>query len=307
MILFFTFFKSSSQKRNKTLNPRTFLSLTPFSYPVLVEKEKERNMQSGITGKTHWKTPALQASSMATIIITSLTVSPELHDAFNSFSSDASLFCLPVTITLESLTPLPPVSFSSSSSFYDSLPQLSPVLQPKTPIYLILRHGANTLIALTHIPSNAPVRSKTLFASTRATLVRDLGSENFATTVFTTEEEEVLSEQVWKERDIEGNGGGFKREDLMDERERELEAVRREEEEARSGTAARDVRIRKTLGKHPAGFAMPVDEDVRGALKGLSEGGMVQLVCSILLSVFCCLLLVDFFLLFHLRHVYFCG
>lgn len=108
----------------------------------------------------------------------------------------------------------------------------------------------------------------------------------------------MLSEQVWKERDIEGNGGGFKGEDLMDERERELEAVRREEEEARSGTTARDVRIRETLGKHPAGFAMPVDEDVRGALKGLSEGGMVQLVCSILLSVFCCLFLVDFFLFF---------
>jgi len=224
---------------------------------------------------------SLQASSTATIITKSHTVSPELHDAFNSFSSNASLFCLPVTITSESLAPLPPVSFSSSSSFYDSLPQLSPVILPKTPIYLILRHGASTLIALTHIPSNAPVRSKTLFASTRATLVRDLGSENFATTVFTTEEEDVLSEQVWRERDIEGNGGGFKREDCMDARERELEAARRAEEEARSGTAARDVRIKGTLGKNPGGFVMPVDEDVRGALKGLGEGGMVQLSIDI--------------------------
>ncbi|OXV10378.1 hypothetical protein Egran_01860 [Elaphomyces granulatus] len=212
-----------------------------------------------------------------------ITVSPELHDAFTSFSSASSLFCLPITITSESLTPLPPVPFSSSSSFYDSLPRLSSILQPKTPIYLILRHGASTLIALTHIPSNAPVRSKTLFAATRATLVRDLGSENFATTVFTTEEDEVLSEQVWRERDIEGNGGngraGFKREDVMDERERELEAVRRAEEEA-----GRDAINRGTMGKNASGgmnFAMPVDEDARGALKGLGEGGMVQLSIDI--------------------------
>jgi twinfilin-like protein len=133
--------------------------------------------------------------------------------------------------------------------------------------------------------------------------VRDLGSENFATTVFTTEEEEVLSEQVWRERDIEGNGGngraGFKREDVMDERERELEAVRRAEEEA-----SRDAINRGTLGKNASGgmnFAMPVDEDARGALKGLGEGGMVQLVCSIL-PFFVLLYLVFFF-----GHVYFRG
>jgi twinfilin-like protein len=133
------------------------------------------------------------------------------------------------------------------------------------------------------------VRSKTLFASTRATLVRELGSEKFASTIFATEEEEVVSEKAWRERDLDGNGGGgngkFKREDLMDEKERELEAVRRAEEEARSGTTGRDVGIGGTLGRvsGPASGAgmnvkMPVDDDARNALRGLQEGGMVQLV-----------------------------
>lgn len=141
------------------------------------------------------------------------------------------------------------------------------------------------------------MRAKTLFASTRATLVRELGSEKFASTIFATEEEEVYGEAAWKERDAELNGGGdngdgdgsgsgsggFRREDLMGEKERELEAVRRAEDEARCGTPQRDIGIGGTFGKLGGAsgmrIEMPVDEDVRGALRGLSQGGLVQLVC----------------------------
>lgn len=153
-------------------------------------------------------------------------------------------------------------------------------------------------MALTYIPSNAGVRAKTLFASTRATLTRELGSEKFVTTIFATEEEEVYGEQAWKERDIEGNGtstSSFKREELMDEKERELELVRRAEEEARHGTAGRDVGTGGSLGRVSGiatgggmGVNMPVDEDAKSALKNIQEGGLVQLVgfrlCSVLLS-----------------------
>ncbi|KAL2222003.1 putative actin monomer binding protein [Thermoascus aurantiacus ATCC 26904] len=222
-----------------------------------------------------------------------IAVSPELHDAFNAFTADPSLFCLPVTITSESLTPLSPIPFSSSSSsepkdaFYPSLPQLSSLLKPQTPIYLILRRSSGALAALTYIPSNAGVRNKTLFASTRATLVRELGSEKFASTIFATEEEEVVGEEAWRERDAEENGGGkngkFKREDLMDEKERELEAVKRAEEEARSGTLGRDVGIGGTFIKAGAEgrIPMPVDEDAKAALRDLQQGGLVQLAIDV--------------------------
>ncbi|KAL1979928.1 hypothetical protein VTN96DRAFT_4884 [Rasamsonia emersonii] len=225
-----------------------------------------------------------------------ISVSSELHDAFNAFTSDQSLFALPVTIASESLTPLSSIPFSTSpsagagadASFYASLPQLSSVLQPKTPLYLILRYGSS-LLALTYIPSNAPVRAKTLFASTRATLARELGTEKFASTIFATEEEEVLSEEAWRERNLDGKGNsGFRREDLMDEKERELEAVKRAEEEARSGTAGRDVGIGGTLGRVSGtatgggmGFKMPVDDDAREALRALQDGGLVQLAIDV--------------------------
>ncbi|PWY69148.1 actin monomer binding protein [Aspergillus heteromorphus CBS 117.55] len=224
-----------------------------------------------------------------------ISVSQDLHDAFNTFLSDSSIFCLPVTIKSESLAPLAPLRFSTPNAFYPSLSQLSSVLEPKTPLYLLLRRpsettGSSSLVALTYIPSNAGVRAKTLFAATRATLARELGTEKFGATVFATEEEEVLGEAAWRERDNErkggeeGGAGGFRREDLMGEKERELEAVRRAEEEARNGTPSRDIGIGGTFGRGGGlggasgmRIQMHVDEGVKHALEGLQQGGLVQL------------------------------
>ncbi|KAJ5506745.1 Actin-binding cofilin/tropomyosin type [Penicillium expansum] len=209
-----------------------------------------------------------------------ITVSSELHDAFARFNSDSSTFCLPVTITAETLTPLAPISFQGSPSenaFFSALPQLSSILQPKTPIYLLLRRPSTgstaALIALTYIPSNAPVRAKTLFASTRSTLSRELGTEKFASTVFATEEDEILGQDAWRERDGEGPNA-ISREDMMGEKERELEAVRKAEAEARSGTPGRDIGIGGTF--RPASgsgmrVSMPVEDDAKAALRDLQD------------------------------------
>jgi twinfilin-like protein len=240
-------------------------------------------MQSGITGAS--KHPQLTLPPYARLT-TSPPVSSELHDAFNRFTTDPSTFCLPVTITGETLTPLTPIYFTGSSTspeaFYTSLSQISSILQPKTPIYLLLRRplgSKTTLVALTYIPSNAPVRPKMLFASTRSTLVRELGTEKFDDTVFATEEQEIVGRDAWSERD--GDKAGVGREALMGEKERELEAVRRAEAEARSGTPQRDIGIGGTFGPGTGSgmrVSMPVAEEAKSALKELGDGGLVQLV-----------------------------
>jgi twinfilin-like protein len=131
------------------------------------------------------------------------------------------------------------------------------------------------------------VRAKTLFASTRATLVRELGSEKFAETIFATDEEEVLGEKAWRDREDEKNGsstsGGFRREDLMGEKERELEAVRQAEEAARSGTPGRDIGIGGTFARGPSRMRieMHVDEEAKSALESLQQGGLVQVVSGL--------------------------
>lgn len=109
--------------------------------------------------------------------------------------------------------------------------------------------------------------------------------------MFATETDEVVSENAWRERDAEkskdvgGAGEGFTREDLMGDKERELEAVRRAVEEARSGTPGRDIGIGGSFNRgstgSPAGgmsIQMGMDDEARDALGGLQPGGLVQLV-----------------------------
>lgn len=126
-----------------------------------------------------------------------------------------------------------------------------------------------------------------LFASTRSTVTRELGTEKFGSTVFATEEEEILSADAWRERDGENNPA--RREELMGEKERELEAVRRAEAEARNGTPQRDIGIGGTFGPGSGSgmrVSMPVDEAAKAALKGLQDGGLVQLVGCSLFRIF---------------------
>lgn len=204
-----------------------------------------------------------------------------------------------MTITTESLTPLPSIAFSSSgsSSFSTALSSLDSLLNPTTPLYLLLRKAPSQreLVAVTYIPSRAPVRQKTLFASTRATLVRELGSEKFADTVFVTEREEVLDPAQWDERDgssggaaasgtlsAGATGGQHANVGLLSTEERELQAVKRAEEEERHGTRGRDLMGAggTSAGGTSRGIEMKITDDAKSAIAELasaSSGTVVQL------------------------------
>ncbi|EEP80042.1 conserved hypothetical protein [Uncinocarpus reesii 1704] len=137
-----------------------------------------------------------------------------------------------------------------------------------------------------------------LFASTRATVVRELGSEKFSGTVFATDEEEILSEEVWKEREADENvarggsgntiAGGVndaeqRRQDVMGEQEKALDAIRRAEDEARSMSIRRDIGIGGTVGADGTadikGVPFPLGEGVQEALQRLeNEEGMATLL-----------------------------
>lgn len=49
-------------------------------------------------------------------------------------------------------------------------------------------------MAATYVPDTAQVRQKMLFASTRLTLVRELGAERFRETIFVTSKDELTAE-----------------------------------------------------------------------------------------------------------------
>lgn len=213
--------------------------------------------------------------------------SQELQSAFASYASDSSAFALLVTISSESLQPHSSIPFSSSRTFESSLPSLSDHLDPKTPIYLFLRRRPedSSFIAITYVPSTAPVRSKTLFASTRSTLVRELGQEKISRQVFCTDAHEILDPKEWTERDgvTISDDATRSRDDLLTREEKELQGVKRAEEEERHGTSGKDIGWGGGTGKPGSGgsvgMKMKMDDEVQAALRTLAEDGqVVQLV-----------------------------
>ncbi|KAH7329455.1 hypothetical protein B0I35DRAFT_456815 [Stachybotrys elegans] len=191
-----------------------------------------------------------------------ISASEELVAQFNTLLSSASeIFGLIVTIERESLVPVTTLP-KSSSSFAENLASLEPHIKPNVALYVLLRRypDAPGLVAVTYVPDSAPVRQKMLFASTRLTLVRELGSEHFRDTVFATTPEE-LSESGFKKHDAHN-----KIDAPLTEEERTLGEVKRAEQEAGSGTGSREIHLSKN-------FSMPMPEDAIAALTEVGQDG----------------------------------
>jgi twinfilin-like protein len=107
-----------------------------------------------------------------------------------------------------------------------------------------------------------------LFASTRLTLTRELGSENFTETVFCTLKEE-LTEEGWKRHEAHVEG-----ENPLTEEERNLEGIKEAEVMEVGGTGRRG----GGYGGPSGGLKMNAGEGVLEALSGLQDGGLVMLV-----------------------------
>ncbi|KEY67647.1 hypothetical protein S7711_09067 [Stachybotrys chartarum IBT 7711] len=190
-----------------------------------------------------------------------ISASEELQARFSSLTSSSSTFGLLVTIERESLVPVAELP-NSSSSFAENLASLQPHIKPNVALYIILRRysDAPPFVAVTYVPDAAPVRQKMLFASTRLTLTRELGLENFRETIFVTTPEE-LSENGFKKHDAH-----TKIDAPLTEEERTLGEVKKAEQEAGSGTGSREIHLSKS-------FAMPVPEDAIAALKEVGQDG----------------------------------
>ncbi|KAK8016214.1 Twinfilin [Apiospora rasikravindrae] len=190
-----------------------------------------------------------------------ISASQELVSEFNKLLADDSIFGLLVTITNESLTPVTTLPSTSSSDFAQNLSQLEPHLQPNEALYVLLkRHpDAPRLIAVSYVPDSAKVRQKMLFASTRLTLVRELGSEHFRETIFATTAEE-LGAQGFAKHDRHSE-----LEAPLTEEERTLGEVKRAEAEAGAGMGQREIHLSKNMN-------MPVATDALVALSEMGHG-----------------------------------
>ena len=200
-----------------------------------------------------------------------ITVSKELQHAFNELLSNPSQRGIIAIISSEALTPQHTLP-SKSTDFFSDLPALTPLLSTTAAAYIILRRYQNApdgYVAVTYIPDAAPVRQKMLFASTRLTLVRELGTERFRESLFVTELRE-LEKEGWEKHDAHGALSA-----PLTEEEENLKGIKEAEAEAKGGTEGRRL---ETGGK----LSIAASTQAREALGFFSagEGGnLLQLVC----------------------------
>lgn len=165
-----------------------------------------------------------------------------------------------MTIEGEQLVPVTALP-SQGSDFATNLTSLSSHLKPNEALYILLRQRQSPpgLVAVSYVPDSAKVRQKMLFASTRLTLVRELGSEHFSETIFATTAEELTAAGFAKHE---------KHSELaapLTEEERTLGEVKRAEAEEGRGTGVREIHLSKNMN-------MPVSTDALVALADLGHG-----------------------------------
>ncbi|KAH6625565.1 hypothetical protein C7974DRAFT_396303 [Boeremia exigua] len=161
---------------------------------------------------------------------------------------------------------------STASTFLDDLSNVSTLTQPNEALYILLRRADSlasddkSLVAITYVPNAAPVRQKMLFASTRLTLVRELGGEHFPESVFTTEAAE-LTAQGWQKHEQHTASSN-----PLTAEEQSLQDIKDAEALESRGTRGH--------GLAQAGrLAVRADDDIAAALQALARGGdnLVQL------------------------------
>jgi twinfilin-like protein len=198
------------------------------------------------------------------------TASQELKSALGTLITSSSQRGILATIQNETIVPSGTIS-SSASTFTSDLSNLQSHIQPNTALYILLRRADSlaspdkSLVAITYVPNSAPVRQKMLFASTRLTLVRELGGEHFSESVFTTEASELTAE-------------GWEKHVAHTEGQNPLTA------EEQSLADIKDAEALESRGTKPQGLAqggriaIRADESIGGALQQLGQGGTDNLV-----------------------------
>lgn len=207
-------------------------------------------------------------SDLAARLIGHPTASKELQDAFNNLVSSSSQRGLLATIKNETLVPLE--TLQASGDFRSDLSGLSHHLSKDEARYILLKQDGSApdgYVAVTYVPDAANVRQKMLFASTRLTLVRELGVERFRETVFCTTADE-LTPEGWDRHEKHNRLDA-----PLTEEEAGLKHIKDAESLESGGTGGRSL--------PSAGIALNLGDEVSNALESLKdsrEGSLVMIV-----------------------------
>ncbi|KAI0341776.1 actin depolymerizing protein [Trametopsis cervina] len=186
-----------------------------------------------------------------------ITVSPELANAFGDAVNSQAVRFLKVSIRNESL--VADRSEPPSGTFEEDFDKLGDLLEENVPAYVLVR--------LDSPPTDWLAVFFMLYAATRTSLTRSLGSAPFKDTLFATTKDEVTFSAYEKHR------ASLNAPKPMSAREREMDEIRKAESKSASyeGSRARTTHVHEEVG-----LGWP--DDAKNAVAELGNGEASKLV-----------------------------
>ncbi|KAJ7168187.1 hypothetical protein C8R43DRAFT_983364 [Mycena crocata] len=194
-------------------------------------------------------------------------VSPELSAEFSRAVDDRQTRFIKVSIQNESL--VHDLSIPARGSLQEDLAQLQDsenIIEQNTPAYLLtkLDDPPAEWLVIYYVPDTAKVRDKMLYASSRAQLLKSLGSTLFSDSIFATSKADLTAEAYAAHR------RHVAAPKPLSASEQEMADVRAAERQAGGlsayqGSRARTSHIGKTIG-------MPWASGLEDTVKGLGDG-----------------------------------
>ncbi|KAL0947472.1 hypothetical protein HGRIS_013577 [Hohenbuehelia grisea] len=201
---------------------------------------------------------------------TGISVTPELTQAFSSAIDTRDVRFVKVSIRNESL--VHDLSVPIEGTFQQDLNKLQDLLEDKTPAYVLARldEPDTDWLAVFYVPDSAQVRDKMLYAATRSSLLRSLGSSTFTDSLFATSKDDLTPESYAAH--LKHNAAP----QPLSRREQEMADVRAAERAASEGSTYRGSRERQNpLGN---GLGLGWVDDVERAVKELGSGEGSRLI-----------------------------
>ncbi|KAI8344054.1 hypothetical protein BC941DRAFT_407633 [Chlamydoabsidia padenii] len=193
-----------------------------------------------------------------------IKVSEELAKIFTEAVGNGDTRILRVSIVNESLVCAG--SDKVEGSFDEDYNKVENHLEDKIPTYLLVRTDERTSgleykwLLLCYVPDDAKVRDKMLYASTKATLIKELGDSKFTDSIYGTKKSE-FSQDGYKKHLAHKNADA-----PLTQRERELAEIKAAEAQTVS-----DYQGTSTRKTYAPGLAFPLTESAIEALQALKQ------------------------------------
>ncbi|KAJ2719090.1 Twinfilin-1 [Coemansia sp. Benny D115] len=189
-----------------------------------------------------------------------IRVSEALARAFHEALASDTTRAIKVNIVAESLDNT--ATLAAQGSFADDMAGIPGLLEPGQPSYVLVRQEQGRWLVCSYVPDTAPVRSKMLYASSKAALTKGLGESLFVDEIFGTTPDEFSTEGYARHRRHQESQAP------LTEREQEMQRVR--DMEARE---AHPVTM-DSRRMHVSGAKVPFADNLPDALHRYRQGSI---------------------------------